>query len=61
MKLHTVVIVLAMLALSACDSDDGAAERMGAAIDEAASNTADTLREACEEARDAVGAADRNC
>ena len=60
MKLQSLTAVLfSVFMLSACD--DGSAERMGEGIDNAVNDAGNAIEDACEDVRDAVNAADRNC
>lgn len=60
MKLQTIAVLLfSGFMLSACD--DGPAERMGESIDNAVNDAGNAVEDVCEDVRDAVNAADRNC
>ncbi len=60
MKLQTIAAVLfSVFMLTACD--EGPAERMGENIDNAVNDAGNAIEDACEDVRDAVNAADRNC
>lgn len=59
MKLHTIAAIFLVLMLSACEK--GPAERMGEKIDDAVTDTANAIEDACEEVRGAVDASNPNC
>lgn len=68
MNLLQRILIITMLAvpLAACDSNDGAAEKMGENVDKALDETRDTLDDAADEVKDGVEdaceeASDENC
>ncbi|WP_331343843.1 hypothetical protein [Cellvibrio sp. UBA7661] len=68
MNYLTRVFIIALLAfpLAACDSNDGAAEKMGENVDEALDNTRDKLDDAADEIKDGIEdtceeVSDENC
>jgi predicted small secreted protein len=70
MKPHRLLLIaiVAAFGLSGCDSDDGPAEEMGQAIDDAGESTQDAANEAgnavedaCEDVKEGVDANDTDC
>lgn len=68
MNLLQRVFIIALLAvpLAACDSNDGAAEKLGENVDKALDETRDKLDDAADEIKDGVEdaceeASDKNC
>jgi ElaB/YqjD/DUF883 family membrane-anchored ribosome-binding protein len=68
MNVLSRVFIVALLAipLAACDSNDGAAEKLGENVDNALDETRDTLDDAADEVKDGVEDAceevsDKNC
>jgi predicted small secreted protein len=74
MKPHRLLLIAIVAAfglsfgLSGCDTDDGPAEEMGKAIDDAGENTQDAAKkagnaveDACEDAKEGVDANDTDC
>ncbi|WP_062067100.1 hypothetical protein [Cellvibrio sp. OA-2007] len=60
------IIALLVAPLAACDSNDGAAEKLGENVDKALDETRDTLDDAADEAKDGIEDAceevsDKNC
>lgn len=47
--------------IAGCDSNDGPAERMGQAVDETGEDIQDAAKDACEDAKESVGAEDTDC
>jgi predicted small secreted protein len=70
MKHHRLLLIaiVAAFGLSGCDTDDGPAEEMGQAIDDAGENTQDAAKkagnaveDACEDVKEGVDANDTDC
>ena len=63
MKIHHLLL-LAMVAtfgVAGCDTNDGPAEEMGEALDDAGEDAGDAIEDACEDAKEGVGADDTDC
>lgn len=59
-KLLSMISVM-LFAISACDSDDGAMEKAGEAIDNSATDLGNKVEDACENLKEGVNAKDPNC
>lgn len=65
-QLTTLIKVLSIISVmvfsvAACDSDDGAAEKAGATIDNTTTDLGNKIEDACEKAKEGVGANDTDC
>ena len=59
LKFNSILLIFFVIIPSACE--DGSAERLGENIDDAARDAGNAVEDLCEDIRDAVDAADRNC
>ena len=59
MKHISILLFAFVISLTACE--DGSAERLGENIDNAARDAGNAVEDLCEDIKDAVDAADRNC
>ena len=59
MKYFSILLFAFVISLTACE--DGSAERLGENIDNAARDAGNAVEDLCEDIKDAVDAADRNC
>ncbi|HET7315377.1 hypothetical protein [Salinisphaera sp.] len=58
--LIAAILGLTTVALAACDSDDGPAEKAGQKMDDAADNASDAVSDAADDASDAIDDATDN-
>ena len=56
-----VIGLVSALGFIGCETNDGPAEDVGEALDEAGENTADAIEDACEEAKEGADAEDTDC
>lgn len=63
MKTFSTLIITAALALplSACDSNDGAAEEAGEKIDNTLEKMGNQIEDSCEELKEKTGMKDQDC
>jgi len=59
--MKTLPILLFSIALGLAGCEKGPAESFGESIDDAARDAGNAIEDLCEDVRDGVGAADRNC
>lgn len=55
------MISVLFFAVSACDSNDGAMEKAGEAIDQSATDAGNAVEDVCEKAKEGVNAKDTDC
>lgn len=60
LKLLSIITVM-LFSVAACDSDDGAAEKAGATIDNSTTDLGNKIEDACEKAKEGVNAQDTDC
>lgn len=54
-------LVVLLFAITACDSNDGPLEKAGQSVDNAATDMGNTVEDACEDAKEGVGAKNTDC
>lgn len=62
-KKLTVIALTAVMGfgLAGCDNDDGPAEKLGAKVDNAATDAGNAIEDACENVKKNAGAKDTDC
>ncbi|HDY84236.1 hypothetical protein LCGC14_0507700 [marine sediment metagenome] len=60
LKILSIVSVMGF-AVSACDNNDGPAEKAGESIDNATTDMGNAVEDACEKAKEGVNAQDTDC
>ena len=55
------ILVVLLFAITACDSNDGPLEKAGQSVDNAATDMGNKVEDACEDAKEGMGANNTDC